>query len=198
MKISAIIPTLGNRPDMLKEAVDSIVNQTVPAHEIIVVDYLDDTYGNQARRINKGVLQSTGDAYFFMGDDDILMPNFIERMISEFEETERMNQPMDIITSRFQTFGDESQVHTSNAFPLCSTIVKRSMYDKTKGYDEAIPIGIDADFYFQCFEANAQWKKIEDVLYRSRVHSDQYSNTGDWSQYHPLLKAKYNGKYSGY
>jgi len=39
MKISAIIPTLGNRPEMLKEAVDSIKNQTVSVHEIIVVDY---------------------------------------------------------------------------------------------------------------------------------------------------------------
>lgn len=198
MKISAIIPTLGNRPDMLQDAIQSIKDQTVPVLEVIVVNDNDKTYGNQARKINKGVLQSKGDAYFFMGDDDILMPDFVEKMINKFEECEQKNQPVDIVTSRFEVFGEESGVHTANAFPLCSTVVKRSMYDKTKGYDESIPIGIDADFYFQCFENNAQWVKMEDVLYLSRVHKDQYSHTGDWSNYKSLIHNKYNGKYDTY
>lgn len=192
MKISAIIPTLGKRPEMLKETIESIKAQTMPVHEMIVVDYPDETYGNQARRINKGVQQSTGDAYFFMGDDDILMPNFIERMTKEFES----NRNWDIVTSRFEVFGDEVGEHGPASFPLCSTVIKRSMYDKTKGYDPRIPIGIDADFYFQCFEENAKWTIIPDVLYKSRVHKDQYSLTGDWSGYKPLVMAKYGGKYS--
>lgn len=190
MKISAIIPTLGNRPEMLKEAIRSIDNQTMPVHELIVVDFKDTTYGNQSRRLNKGVKESTGTHFFFMGDDDILMPNFIERMTQEFEK-----EPYDIITSRFEVFGDEEGVHCPDSFPLCSTVTSREIYDKTQGFDEEIPIGIDADFYFQCFEAGAKWKIIGDVLYRSRVHKDQYSRTGDWSNYHPLINKKYNGKY---
>lgn len=191
MKVSVIIPSLGNRPEMLAEAIASIEAQTVPAHEIIVVDYKDDTYGNQARRINTGVKKSTGDAYVFMGDDDQLMPDFVQRMTAEFER----DPNLDIVTSRFQNFGDEDGVHGPNSFPLCSTLVKRSMYDRTAGYDERIPIGIDADFYFQCFEKNARWIIIPDILFRSRVHADQYSHTGDWSDYKPLIHEKYSGKY---
>lgn len=191
MKVSVIIPSLGNRPEMLAEAIASIKAQTIPAHEIIVVDYKDDTYGNQARRINEGIRKSTGDAYVFMGDDDQLMPNFIEVM------TKHMESPMnwDIVTSFFETFGEENGVHGPNAFPLCSTLVRRSMYDQTQGFDERIPIGIDADFYFQCFELGAKWTIIPDVLFRSRVHKNQYSRTGDWSDYKALIHEKYKGKY---
>lgn len=191
MKISAIIPTLGKRPEMLEEAVNSIKLQTIPVHEIIVVNDNDETYGNQARKINKGVLQSTGDAYFFMGDDDILLPNFAEVLSNEM-----LKGNWDIVTSRFRVFGNEEGEHGPAGFPLCSTLVKRSMYDKTKGYDGNIPIGIDADFYFQCFEKNTRWTILGDVLYMSRVHKDQYSLTGDWSGYKPLIMAKYGGKYS--
>lgn len=191
MKVSVIIPSLGNRPEMLAEAIASIEAQTVPAHEIIVVDYKDDTYGNQARRINEGVKKSTGDAYVFMGDDDQLMPEFVRRMTEELEK----DINMDIITSRFQNFGEDDGVHGPNTFPLCSTIVRRRIYDRTEGYDERIPIGIDADFYFQCFEKGARWSIIPDILFRSRVHKDQYSHTGDWSNYKPLIHEKYNGKY---
>lgn len=191
MRVSVIIPSLGNRPEMLAEAVASIKAQTTPACEIIVVDYPDETYGNQARRINEGVRKSIGEAYMFMGDDDLLMPDFIERMVAEMEK----DPNLDIVSSRFQTFGDEDGVHGPNAFPLCSTLVTRRAYNRTQGYDERIPIGIDADFYFQCFETGARWTIIPDVLFKSRVHKDQYSHTGDWSDYKPLIHEKYNGKY---
>lgn len=191
MRVSAIIPSLGKRPEMLAEAVASIKAQTYPVLDIQVMDYPDDSEGNQARRLNEGVKKSKGDWYFFMGDDDILEPNFVEVLVGTIND-----DSWDIITSWFRTFGDENGVHGPGPFPLCSTIVKREMYDKTNGYDEYIPIGIDADFYFQCFEQGAQWKIIPDVLYNSRVHKDQYSLIGDWSQYHPRLKEKYNGKYS--
>ena len=71
---------------MLHEAVLSIKSQTVPT-EIIIVDNSDVSYGNQARKINEGVRRSKGEYYFFMGDDDILAPNFSERMLKEFEDS---------------------------------------------------------------------------------------------------------------
>lgn len=183
---------------MLAEAIASIKAQTVAAHEIIVVDYPDETFGNQSRRLNHGVKQSTGTHYFFMGDDDKLMPNFIEAMTEAFAEAEQKYSKMDIITSGFQNFGEEKGIHVPAKFPLASTVVSREIYDKTKGYDEAIPIGIDADFYFQCFELGAKWKVIPHTLYLSRVHKEQYSRVGNWGNYKKLIRNKYNGKYENY
>lgn len=192
--VSAIIPTLGKRPDMLAQAVDSLKLQTIPV-EIIVVEDRDESYGNQARKINEGVKRSKGEYYFFMGDDDILKPNFAERMLQEFETGKQRNLHWDIVASRFQNFGDNNEIHGPGAFPLCSTVVSRAMYDKTDGYDERAGPGCDAEFYFQCFERGAKWTIIEDILYLSRVHKDQFSLSADWSKYHPLIREKYHGKY---
>lgn len=111
------------------------------------------------------------------------------------ETEDYLGNHYDIITSFFRNFGDNNEIHGPGHFPLCSTITRRSIYDKTKGFDEIVPIGIDADFYFQCFEAGAKWKIIPDVLYNSRVHKDQYSRTGDWGNYKGIIREKYNGKY---
>ena len=190
-RVSIIIPTLGKRPEMLKEAIASIEAQTIPC-EVIVVKDPDKSFGNQQRKINKGIRQSSGEFYAFMGDDDRLKPDFAEKMLQEFEK----DPELDIVTSLFETFGSESGVHGPDRFPLCSTLVRRSMYDKTKGFDEEVPIGCDADFYFQCFELGAKWKKIPDILYESRVHPEQYSLIGDWGDYKEIIRKKYNGKYS--
>lgn len=188
--VSAIIPTQNKRPQMLAEAIASIKAQTVPVKEIIVVDFEDDAFGNTARRLNYGVKKSTGTHYFFMGDDDQLMPQFVEKIMAAFDDE------TDIVTTGFYVFGDEEGSHLPGRFPLCSTIVSRAIYDKTQGYDDTIPIGCDADFYFQCFEAGARWKKLTgDFLYKSRVHPLQHSKTGDWGNYNQIIKAKYQGRY---
>lgn len=137
MTISVIIPTQNNRPEMLKEAIASVKAQTVPAHEIIVVDYEDNTEGNQARRINYGVKKSTGTHYVFMGDDDMLMPNFIEKMTE-------LAGDYDIISTGFQNFGEDDGINYPGRVPLCSTIVSRKMYDKTIGYEEGAGVACDA------------------------------------------------------
>lgn len=196
--ISIIIPTLGKRPEMLKEALDSIEAQTIPDYEVIIVEDSDATYGNQARKINKGVQRSVGNHYMFMGDDDKLMPDFVEKMLQAFDYGEKSNQHFNIVTSFFQNFGDDTSVHGPAAFPLCSTVVSRELYDRTGGYDPEAGPGCDADFYFQCFENGGKLYVIPDILYLSRVHKDQFSLHADWSRYKPLIKEKYNGKYDNF
>ena len=95
-RVSIIIPTLGKRPKMLKEAIASIEAQTIPC-EIIVVKDPDKSFGNQQRKINKGIKQSSGEFYAFMGDDDRLKPDFAEKMLQEFEK----DPELDIVTSLF-------------------------------------------------------------------------------------------------
>ncbi len=184
MTISVIIPTLGKRPEMLAEALASIEAQTVPAHEVIVVDFPDDAPGNQARRLNWGVKKSTGTHYVFMGDDDQLLPNFIEKM-TEYAEG------YDLISTGFENFGDEQGVHYPGPGPLASTIVKREMYDKTQGYDPEADVACDGEFYRQCLELGAKWNNVNGYLYRTRVHSGQYSRAANWEQANRYIENKH-------
>lgn len=97
--VSAIIATY-NREHIVCEAIDSILNQTYPNIEIIVVDdgSKDNTqekikkYGKKIRVIcqdnsgpaaawNTGITASKGEIISFLGSDDIWLPTFIERQV---------------------------------------------------------------------------------------------------------------------
>jgi glycosyltransferase involved in cell wall biosynthesis len=94
--VSAVIPTY-NRADYLPQAIDSVLGQTHPVREVIVVDdgSTDDTgrvvasYGNRVRYIrrenggeaagrNTGVQAATQEWVAFLDSDDMWLPQKIE------------------------------------------------------------------------------------------------------------------------
>lgn len=191
ISISCIIPTLSERPEMLSEAVNSAKAQIVPFKEIIVESVPGrEEPDNQAIKINSGISRSTADFYLFMGDDDMLKPNFVERMTQVIGETNA-----DIVSSKFENFGDSVGEHGPNAYPLCSTVVRRSLWERVGGFPLMAGPAVDALFYFKCFDARANWVKIGDVLYRSRVHKDQFSHTADWGLSKKRKKELFGDRY---
>ena len=97
--VSAIIPTY-NRAHLVTEAIDSVLAQTYPHIEVIVVDdgSTDDTmarlapYGSRIRVIrqenagpaaarNKGIAASSGGLVAFLDSDDLWLPAKIERQV---------------------------------------------------------------------------------------------------------------------
>ena len=97
--VSAIIPTY-NRAHLVTEAIDSVLAQTYPHIEVIVVDdgSTDDTmarlapYGTRIRVIrqenagpgaarNKGIAASSGGLVAFLDSDDLWLPSKIERQV---------------------------------------------------------------------------------------------------------------------
>jgi len=102
--ISAIIPTY-NRADLVGDAIDSILAQTYPNVEIIVVDdgSTDNTkerlarYGDRIRIIyqrnagpsaarNRGIAASHGEFISFLDSDDLWLPVKLERQIDLLEQ----------------------------------------------------------------------------------------------------------------
>lgn len=92
--VSVIIPTY-NRADLITQAIDSVLVQTAPAHEIIVADdgSTDDTaavvtaYGDRVRYLalphrgqpattrNAGIRAATGALLAFLDSDDLFLPD---------------------------------------------------------------------------------------------------------------------------
>lgn len=102
--VSAIIPTY-NRAHIICEAVDSVLTQTYPDIEVIVVDdgSKDDTlarlqqYGDKIRVIsqanagpaaarNRGIADARGDLVAFLDSDDIWLPTKIERQVALMQQ----------------------------------------------------------------------------------------------------------------
>jgi glycosyltransferase involved in cell wall biosynthesis len=94
MKVSAIIPTY-NRRKYVERAVESVLSQTVPVDEVIVVDdgssdgtadLLEESYGSRIRVIRQqntgvagarrtGILAASGEWIAFLDSDDAWMPD---------------------------------------------------------------------------------------------------------------------------
>jgi glycosyltransferase involved in cell wall biosynthesis len=98
MKVSIVIPTY-NRADLLVETLDSVLAQTVPPGEIIVVDdgssdstserirafkepitYVYQENNGRSSARNRGLALASGDYVMFLDSDDILVPGAIESL----------------------------------------------------------------------------------------------------------------------
>ena len=109
--ISVIIP-LYNRPDLIRNVVESILSQTLPVHEIILVDdgSVEDVEGEVRRRqaesplwhervrffrqenqgqsaaLNFGISQAAGDWIAFNANDDLWLPQKLEWQFRAIEK----------------------------------------------------------------------------------------------------------------
>ena len=102
--LSIIMPTY-NRPDTIKQVLESLDNQTIPRkdYEVIVVDdgsnydvknyikkfnvkYFRQNNSGPSKARNLGVKEATGKYIAFIGDDTILNKNWVEEHLKTHEE----------------------------------------------------------------------------------------------------------------
>jgi len=102
--VCVIVPTF-NRAHYLAEALDSLLNQTRPPAEIIVVDdgstdstldvvhsfrdrirYIRKENGGKASAVNVGLRESKNQYIYVFDDDDIACPDAIEKLIEPLEQ----------------------------------------------------------------------------------------------------------------
>jgi glycosyltransferase involved in cell wall biosynthesis len=139
MKISIVVPTF-NQAEYIEDCLESAYNQTLQAHEIIVVNdgSTDDTKEIAERfmfkefplidspvrvinQVNKGlasarntgIMNATGDYILFLDSDDILEENAIERFTQEAKLTNA-----DIIAPSFKEFGKSDREVILGGFTL--------------------------------------------------------------------------------
>jgi glycosyltransferase involved in cell wall biosynthesis len=124
LKVSAIIPTYNRRTQIFR-AIDSVLAQTEPADEIIVVDdgSADGTreavkaqYGSKVTVLfqeNKGVsaarslgvLEARGQWVAFLDSDDVWLPTKLER---QFDGLSRLGNAFGVCFTNCDYFGDEN------------------------------------------------------------------------------------------
>lgn len=120
-KISIVIPCW-NQAQYLAECIESVLAQTVKPHEIIVVSdgspdetryiarsypevkYVETTNRGLASARNTGIMNMTGDLFYPLDADDMMLENGIERITQEIEKTDA-----DVIAPSFRCFGKYNQ-----------------------------------------------------------------------------------------
>lgn len=193
MKISIVIPSY-NQSQYLNSAISSALDQTVKAHEIIIVD--DGSTDNSLEiaksydgvkvisQVNKGlpsarntgIMNATGDYLLFLDSDDMLLENAIKRITEVAEKTNA-----DIISPSLKCFGlaqDEiilmenptiEDFKVANRVGYCSAI-KREALLEIGGYSPRMIFGYeDLALWYDLLSRGKKLVTIQEVLWLYRV-----------------------------
>ena len=212
MKISVLIACYNAEP-YVAEAIESVLNQTCPAHELTVIDdgSTDGTAGVLARfagrisvlrqgnqgvaaALNAGIAHATGDAIAFLDADDLWTPGKLalqrERLSTSpdldavFAHMESFLSPELIATAPPLTAEDAG----ARPAPIKGTmLIRRTALDRLGHFD---PARRHADFVAWYAKATAhgfRWEMLDAVVYRRRIHASNMGRRARSSQHADYL-----------
>lgn len=215
--VSVIIPTY-KRTKYIKRAVMSVIKQSYKNLEIVIVDdnmpdseesifitheikCLDDRIvviktqgrvgGGTAR--NMGVRSSKGAYLAFLDDDDIFMPEKIEKQLSfmlkkkyemSIQDVEWYNEEEKLIERRtFEYLCDDSPEYMlkqhiiHHLAPTGIYMISRKAFDKTTGFGET-PMGQDWRLMLSCCQSGFRIGYMQGVYVHQYLHSGERISLG--------------------
>ena len=197
--ISVVIPTF-NRAEVVGEAIESVLAQTYPSVEVIVVDdgstdstvdLLEERYGSEphvrviaaehggvSQARNVGIEAATGELLAFLDSDDLMRPSKLELQLATLED-----RRCDAVLTR--------QCIEASDVPLPDRVMGQAGYDdavyhmsillRTRdaraigGFDVGIELGEDLDFAFRLALHGLTVTAIDDQLVVRRYRGDNLS-----------------------
>lgn len=186
--------------DLLQEAVSSVIAQTYPNWELVIVDDCspncsavdalsnfrdqrikiirhEKNLGNASGR-NTAAKNSTGAIYLSLDSDDLLEPTYIEKTVDAMFEAEASAVYTDI-----QIFGFHNYVYRPSAdlgdiiaghYPHNTFIYKKEVFDLVGGYKN-IEAVVDTEFWISALEIGTKFAYVPEPLWRYRKHSSSWS-----------------------
>lgn len=217
MKISVIIPSY-NHDKYLGEAIDSVLEQTYPPTEVIVVDdgSTDDTAAvikpylfkvsyfyqknsgiGPAR--NAGVEQAKGDYFAFLDADDKWPSNKLERQVQALQSDNKLEMVFGHVKQfycpRISIEAKAKLQCPSALIPgvIASTmLIKAESFHKVGYFDSQWSTGEFIDWYIKAKATQLKEVVLHDVLLYRRIH-DGHLNTRthrNYQHYLQILRAK--------
>lgn len=199
LTVSVVVPVY-NGERFLGEALDSLLAQTRPAAEIIVVDdgstdgsrALAERYAASDRRVivlsqanagpaaarNLGIAAATGDVLALHDADDIAAPRKLELQVGMLEADPTLagtmgDQRLLLEPGAPAPVWIQAREHDGRRRPTLPTMaVRRELFDALGAYDPSLRYGEDTDWVLRAGEAGYRIDFIDDVLVTRRVHDN--------------------------
>lgn len=200
--ISIVIPSY-NGKEFIKEAIESVLNQTYKNWELVLVDdgsadetpqimqeysckYPNISFIQHATNLglpltlNTGFAKAKGDYYTWISDDNLFKNDALKTMIDEIVGS-------DIVYANYDAIDENRAIISSQKTGKIGNIIfhyvvgpcflyKAICHHKINGYDESYKICEDYDFFLRLFYQNFCFKKIGQSLFLFRTHQHQMSS----------------------
>lgn len=195
-RVSCIVPVF-NGERFLAEALESILRQTRPPDEIIVVDdgsrddsggiargfgdairYMRQDNAGPAAARNAGVALAGGDFLAFLDADDVWLPAKLERQLARFAErpelefcvTHQQNFWMPELAAEENAYRNQPFSRPLPSFTFQSLLCRRRMFERVGPCNEGLRVASDVDWFLRAREAGLAHEVLPDVLVRRRLH----------------------------
>ncbi len=195
MTVSCIIP-VHNGARYLAETIRSVLDQTLPPLEIIVVDdrstdasaAVAADFGEPVRLVraahagvsaarNEGIRLARGDLLAFLDADDLFLPRKLELQVARF----RARPELELSSCLTENFwspelvadGLERDPVLTAPWPraLISWLLRPSLMARVGKFDERMPLSQDVDWNLRAEACGAVAETLPDVLCRRRLHA---------------------------
>ena len=148
-----------------------ILKQLATSHKII---FLDQNKGVGNAR-NKGFEQASTAYILPLDGDDLLEVDFIENAILFLEK----NTQFGVVYGNVQKFGTENKLVEvpefegacllAGNFIANTSLIKKSDWEKTSGYDTNLPNYEDWEMWIKLYEKGVGFKKINQIAFQYRI-----------------------------
>jgi len=196
--VSVVVPAF-EPGEYLREAIESLLAQTYPSLEIIVVDdgstppcratcdaypavrYVAQEHGGPAAARNTGVELSHGAFIAFQDADDLSTPERIEVQMGALEG----DPSLGFVLSHLENFHardvappswfrEEAELRSRMGF-VNTALVRRETLASVGPFDSAYRIGEDIDWLVRARDAGVRSAVCPEVLLRRRIHGRNLS-----------------------
>jgi glycosyltransferase involved in cell wall biosynthesis len=202
-RVSCIVPVC-NGERFLGAAIDSILSQTRPPFEVIVVDdgstdgtarvaraygarvtYVAQANAGAAGARNTGIGRARGDVVAFLDADDLWLPQKLARQAARFEARD----DLDLSVTGFQNFwmpevaADEERFRGHRlaepfvGYVVPTLVARRDAFDRFGVFDPVLRYSPGAPWFVQALARGAVLDIMPEVLMRRRLHAANLSRT---------------------
>jgi glycosyltransferase involved in cell wall biosynthesis len=201
--ISCIIPVY-NGARFIGEALESVLDQSLPVDEVIVVDdgssdSLDEALGSFRNRIrvvrqenqgpaaarNRGVRESTGSYLCFLDSDDVWHREKLERQMQRFRDKPSLQLSLtfqrpfwvpELADERDRLVEHDHPFSKDHAGYVCQAmLMPKATFLTVGGFNEQLRIGEDTDWLSRAREKGIEIEILEEVLLYRRIHESNLS-----------------------
>jgi peptidoglycan/xylan/chitin deacetylase (PgdA/CDA1 family) len=196
---TAVVITCYELGRTLGAAIDSVLAQTAPAHEIVVVDdgsadvltrqvlgwlekrephvrTIRSRHKGVAHARNLGIAATTAPFVVLLDGDDLFEPTYLEKASDVLREREDLS----FVCCALQAFGRASYRWKPPPYTVAealgrgacghiSTVFRRELWEDGAGFDEALPAYEDVDFWLGALRRDLRGVVLDEALLRYRV-----------------------------